>query len=150
MKKILLILLCFSTEQILAQDVNDFGKSFYVVKNIAYSNFGNTCDGEGKILMYCVSDGSKVNLLFRNNKFSDLQLLTPYSSKSIAELELEKQIKEFASEQKMNPYYSNGKATFTTPEIPIAASFDILEFNRTFYVRMITQYKPLLNFSISK
>ena len=150
MKKLLLILLCISTEQILAQGVNDFGKSFYVVKNTADSNFGNTCDGEGKVLWYCASDGSKINLLFRDNKFSDLVLLTPYSSKRIAELELEKQIKEFALEQKIDPYYSNGMATFTTLEIPIASTFDILEFNRTFYLRMTTQYKPLLSFPISK
>ncbi len=151
MKKLLLILILFlSNEQILGQGVLDFGKSFYVVKNMADAKFGNTCDGEGKVLIYCVSDGSKISLMFRDNKFSDLQIWNPYSSKRIAELELEKQIKEFSKEQNMTPYYSNGSATFTTVEMEVGATFDIVDFNRTSYVRVNYQYKPLLSFPISK
>ena len=151
MKKLLLILILFlSTEQIFAQGVLDFGKSFYVVKNMADSKFGNTCEGEGKVLIYCVSDGSKISLTFRDNKFSDLMMLTPYSSKRIAELELEKQINEFSKEQNMTPYYSGGFATFTTAEMAVGVSFSIVEFKKTSYVRIIYQYKPLLSYPISQ
>ena len=151
MKKLLLILTLFlSTEQIIAQGVLDFGKSFYVVKNMADSKFGNTCEGEGKVLIYCVSDGSKISLMFRDNKFSDLQMWTPYSSKRIAELELEKQIKEFSKEQNMTPYYSDGFAAFTTGEMGVGVSFSIVEFKKTSYVRIMYQYEPLLSYPISQ
>jgi hypothetical protein len=117
---------------------------------MADNKFGNTCDGSGKVLIYCVSDGSKISLMFRDNKFSDLQFWNPYSSKRIAELELEKQINEFSKEQNMTPYYSNGSATFTTAEMEVGVTFDIVEFNRTSYIRINYQYKPLLSFQISK
>ena len=151
MRKLLFILILFlSTEQIHAQELIDFGKSFYVVKNMADSKFGDTCDGKGKVLIYCVSDGSKIILMFRDNKFSDLQMMEPYSSKRIAELELEKQIKGFSKEQNMTPYYSNGLISFTTDEKDIGVTFSVVDFNRTSYVSVIYQYKPLLDFPISQ
>ena len=153
MKKILFgLAIIFTTQQIFSQEIGivDFGKSFYTIQNAANSQFGNTCEGEGKVLIYCVSDGSKVMLMFRNNKFSDLQIWTPYSSKRIAELELERQVKDFAKEHNMTPNYSNGLTTFTTLEMEVGATFKIVEYNRSSYVQIIYQYKPLLSYPITE
>ena len=150
LKLLIILIFFFSGEQILAQGVLDFGKNFYTVKKMADNKFGNTCDGSGKVLIYCVSDGSKISLMFRDNQFSDLQFWNPYSSKRIAELELEKQINEFSKEQNMTPYYSGGFATFTTAEMAVGVSFSIVEFKKTSYVRKIYQYEPLLSYPISQ
>jgi hypothetical protein len=131
------LILCINTLNLFSQDINDLGKkSYYDVKSM---NNVEPCEITfGKVLTYCVTDGSRIAYLFKDNILNGIMFQTPYLTKSQAELALQKEVVNFELKNNIKPSYGNGGALFYYPNSPISVSFGVRDFKGTPYLLYYT------------
>ena len=113
--------------------LDDLGKIYYSdVKNL--ESIKPCEETQGKALMYCVGDGSKISYLFTNFKLTSIIYFTAYPSKYKAEVELEKVINEQSRNTGIEPSYSNGLTLFKRSNSNIILAFQVVESGGTYYL----------------
>lgn len=95
-----------------------------------------------KVLTYCVTDGSRISYVFQDNKVTGLMFLTIYLTRYKAEKALEDAVESFSKENNMTPFYNNGKAIFSKPDVPLSVSYGIGEFGGNIYLVYYTFLTP--------
>ena len=132
-KFLLSVILLLAFLESFSQNVQDLGKmSFREAKNI---NEIEPCDiTVGKALTYCSEDGSKITYLFDNDKLYSIMFWTAFLTRSRAEIELEKEVSNFADRNNMKPAYGNGIAFFSLPSSPLTVTYALREFKGTTYL----------------
>jgi len=98
------------------------------------------CENEGRVLMYCSSDGSMIGYVFNSyNRAESVQFWTVYYSQYKAEIELEKAIKSFAIEMNDTPTTRGGMTIFNIKNSNLGCTFSTIKYNGSYYVRQIYQ-----------
>lgn len=129
----LIFSLVISTNFVFCQKVTDLGKMGY--REVKTSQDIEPCEvTEGKVLTYCVIDGSRVAYLFKNEVLNGIMFQTPYLSKSQAEAALEREVISFERRNSLRPAFRNGQALFSHPNSNISVSFGLRDFKGTTYL----------------
>jgi hypothetical protein len=135
---ILIAVFCLLAQFSLAQSgrqirLEDLGRIYYSeVKNL--QSIKPCEETQGKALMYCVGDGSKISYLFTNFKLTSIIYFTAYPLKYKAEAEFERVINEQSRKTGIQPSYSKGMAIFKWSNSNIILSFQVLEVGGTYYL----------------
>jgi hypothetical protein len=135
-----IILIVYSNS--FSQGIKDLGKrSYYEIKAMQKVE---PCEiTPGKILTYCVTDGSRVVYLFKDNILNGIMFQTPFLTKSKAEEAMEREVLEFQRQIDVKPSYGNGMALFYYPNSPIAVSFGLRDFKGTTFLMYYTWLSEL-------
>ena len=133
MKKLLFLLFLLMPFVLFSQ--LDLGKTKSQIKA---KHSASPCMEEERTLMFCSSDGNMIGYVFTNNRCESIQFWTAYSSKYIADIELEKAINSFARENNETPMRKGGMTSFTKGN-GVGVTFSVMEYNNTNYVRQIFQ-----------
>ena len=134
MKKLIFLLLLapfFSFAQQI--NVSDLGKKNF--REVENAHTISPCEVTGgKVLSYCVQDGSRISYLFVNELLNGIMTMTSFSTQYAAERELEKEISERESTLGIEPFISGGKTMFNTLSSPIYMSYSVDKVNNTYYL----------------
>ena len=135
---IAIFICCFLIQNSQAQNnkqigLKDLGKAFYGdVKN---SISIKPCEEIiGKTLTYCIEDGRKMLYAFTNSKLTSIVDFTAYTSKYLAEADLERLTNEESRKTGIQPQYSKGMTIFMPRNSNIILGFQVIEMSGTYYL----------------
>tara|TARA_B100001250_G_scaffold404285_1_gene420024 strand:+ start:43 stop:483 length:441 start_codon:yes stop_codon:yes gene_type:complete len=120
--------------------VSDLGKMNF---NEVLNSFDvEPCEKQKEVITYCYEGGNKMSYLFENNILHGIISWTAFTSKYLAERELEKKVSEFESKNDIIGFKQNGKILFSLPNSLIVFSFGVAEYNNTAYLGEYVFLKP--------
>ena len=134
MKKFILLPFLFFFSFAYGQvDVTDLGKkSFSEIQNSFSISACEVTNDE--VLVYCVENGSKLTLLFKNGVLDGIISMTSFPTQYSAERKLELEIEREKSSLGIEPFISNGLTTFNTLDSPVFVTYSVDYVNQTYYM----------------